>query len=212
MSIIMCSILLSHNSIRILKDSIVIQDFEAEAISFIKLWLEIPFVTGFIFVYYWLYNRFSVEKIFRIVISSYVAFYLLFAFELYPNRSYYHMDDNNLTNIISMLANFKWFLVIFGNWSITLFYLFGETWPTIAFSLLFWQLANKITTLNESKTIYPYFNFLGQINLLVAGYVVQNLSKSFIVHFFVNSDDTKLVNLQSIVVFVSFLFQNPTFQ
>lgn len=205
MSIIMFSILLLHNSIRILKDSIIIQDFGAEAISFIKLWLEIPFVTCFVLVYYWLYNWFSVEKIFRVIILFYIGFYLLFAFEIYPNKSHYHLNYNTLVYMTNMFPNLKWFLIILGNWSITLFYLFGETWSTVAFSLLFWQLANRITSLNESKIIYPYFNFLGQINLLIAGYIVQNIYKSFIVYSFLSTNNIKLINLQSIVILVSFL-------
>ena len=55
-SSMMFLILLCSNSIRVLKDSIITYDFGPEAISFIKLWLEIPF--GSIFVIFLPLKRF----------------------------------------------------------------------------------------------------------------------------------------------------------
>ena len=75
----------------------------------------------------------------------------------------------------------------------------------------FYKLFNKYykiiinNNLDESKKIYPYFNFLGQINLLVAGYIVQNVSNNLIISFFIKKGTPEIVKLQSIILFISVL-------
>lgn len=205
MASMMFLILLCHNSVRVLKDSIIINDFGAEAISFIKLWVEIPFGSFFVIIYYKLCNIYTTEKTFRIVISVFLGFYALFGFVIYPNQEYFHLSEQNINYFSDIFPNFKWFILILGKWSITLFYLFGEFWPAVTFSLLFWQLANKIITYDESKRFYPHFNFFGQLNLLFAGYIVCLLvnENGLLCKLFINnSSSITEVTIKSIMTFV----------
>lgn len=188
-SSMMFLILLCSNSIRVLKDSIITYDFGPEAISFIKLWLEIPFGSIFVILYYKLCNIFTTEKIFRLIVMFFLCFYGLFAYLIYPNQEFFHLNETTILYLSNQYPNLKWFILILGKWSITLFYLFGELWPVIIFTFLFWQCANKMTSYEESKRFYPYFNFFGQLNLLFSGYIIYILinENSFYFRIFVQS-------------------------
>jgi AAA family ATP:ADP antiporter len=208
MSSMMFMILLCHNSTRVLKDSIIVHEFGPEAISFIKLWLEIPFGSIFILIYYRLCNSVTTEQAFRIIVTFFLAFYTLFAFLLYPYQYFFHLNQTTIDKLLISYPYFKWFIIIFSKWSITIFYLLAEFWPAVVFTLLFWQLANKITSYDESKVFYPYFNFFGQLNLLMAGAIVCFLidKNSFLYQIFIDySKGTTEANIKSIVTFVLIL-------
>jgi ATP/ADP translocase len=208
MSFMMFMILLCHNSTRVLKDSIIVHEFGPEAISFIKLWLEIPFGSIFILIYYKLCNTVTTEQAFRIIVSFFLIFYGAFAFCFYPYQSFFHFSNSTIKSLITSYPYFKWFIIIFSKWSITIFYLLAEFWPAVAFTLLFWQLANKITTYDESKVFYPYFNFLGQLNLLIAGTIVCFIvdKNGFLCKLFADySSKATEANIKSIVTFVLIL-------
>lgn len=208
MSLMMFLILLCHNLTRVLKDSIIVHEFGPEAISFIKLWLEIPLGSMFILIYYRLCNSVTTEQAFRIIVSFFLVFYAVFAFLLYPYRSFFHLNHIIIDKLIISYPCFKWFIVIFSKWSITTFYLLAEFWPDIVFTLLFWQLANKITSYDESKVFYPYFNFFGQLNLLIVGTIVCFIigKKPFLSNIFVDySKGITETNIKSIVSFILIL-------
>lgn len=43
------------------------------------------------------------------------------------------------------------------NWMFTGFYCSAELWGDVVLSLLFWGLANEMTTMEEAPTLYPLF-------------------------------------------------------
>lgn len=201
-SLLMLLILVCHNVVRLIKDAIVTEQLGAESISFIKFWLEIPFSSLLVLIYYSLYDKFSSESLFRIIVSFFVIFYFLFAFVFYPYTDYFHLSDHNINKLTLKFPNFKWFIIIIGNWSTTLFYLMGEVWAAVVYSTLFWQLTNRIISLKESKRFYPYLNFFSQFNLVIVSLFVNtivNSSKK------ISTDIYDLYTVQIIIILVVFL-------
>lgn len=45
------------------------------------------------------------------------------------------------------------------NWMFTAFYCSSELWGDVVLSLLFWGLANEMTTIEEAPGLYPLFGF-----------------------------------------------------
>lgn len=185
MACMMICILFNYNSLRSLKDALVVPNIGAEAVSFIKLYCVVPAAIILMLVYSKLTNIMSQEKIFMSFASFFLAWFMLFAFVLYPNIDIIHPDAAGIEHLITTdidfglftlhMAHFKWFLLIYSKWSFALFYVLAELWGSAMLSLLFWQFANHITRTSEAKRFYPMFGFVGNIGLVIAGFILKSL-------------------------------------
>ncbi|MBS3905074.1 MAG: NTP/NDP exchange transporter [Simkania sp.] len=141
----------------------------AEAIPFLKVWGVLPFAVLFMIVYSKLSNVLSKPKLFYTMISSFIAFFAIFAWILYPNHDALHPTAwaDNLQ--ATLPAGFSGMVAILRNWSYALFYIMAELWGSVAISLLFWGFANDTTRVSESKRFYAMFGLGANLAMLVSG-------------------------------------------
>src|SRR3990167_6822979 len=111
----------NYNLLRSYKDSVVITATSsgAEALPFIKVWAILPGAILLTFLFTRLSNRFSREKVFYIMMSGFIAFFLVFTFALFPAQEYFH--PNALADKLqdSLPKGFNGLIAIFRNWTFT---------------------------------------------------------------------------------------------
>ncbi len=179
--VIYALICLNYCILKAAKDSLVITapGAGAEAIPFIKVWVILPMALLVMYLFTRLFNRFSQEKLFYIMIGSFLAFFLLFALVLYPARDIIHpykMADK-LQAILP--TGFRGCIAIIRYWSYVLFYVMAELWGTAIMTVLFWSFANEITTVNDAKRFYGILGIGANIATFFSGQIVILLSGEF---------------------------------
>lgn len=149
----------NYHLLRITKDTLIITAPQsgAETIPFLKVWGILPAAIFLTFLFTKLSNRFNREKLFYVMMSIFLSFYIIFILFLYPNREllYLHNTANYLYKILPI--GFKGFIEIIRYWPYSLFYIMSESWSTIVFSILLWGFANDVIKVSEAKRFYALF-------------------------------------------------------
>ncbi len=173
---LMFCILFIQNTIRALKDSIIVTNLGSESFNPLKI-IVITAATAFAVLYTKIVNRFKGEYIFYAVISVYMIFFTIFGFVIYPNQNKFHPDPQVTQALIDSYPYLKWPILVFSNWNLSIFYVLSELWSVIVFALLFWQFSNSINTIDQSKRFYTLFGIIGQLSLIPSGMLLENSPK-----------------------------------
>lgn len=171
MACMLVFICLNYSILRNLKDTVVVtaQASGAEVIPFIKVWVMLPMALLTTYFFTKLNYRFSQEKVFFIIISSFLAFYGLFVFVLYPSRELIHPHALAASLQEFLPTGFRGLVAMFEYWSFTLFYVMCELWGTIVLTVLFWGFANEVTKIGESRRFYSVMGIGSNIAAFIAG-------------------------------------------
>jgi AAA family ATP:ADP antiporter len=108
-TLMMFFILFNYTILRDTKDVLVVTAPKsgAEIIPFLKTYVQLPAAIIFTFFYSIISNRMPQEKVFKAIISTFLAFFGSFAAFIYPNRAYLHpnlwADKVSLTAPIFLL-------------------------------------------------------------------------------------------------------------
>jgi ATP:ADP antiporter, AAA family len=171
MILIFFMLFFDYNILRTMKDSLVVtaKASGAEVIPFIKVWVLLPSAVLMTFIFTRLSNRFSLEKVFYIMVTLFLVYFFVFAFYLYPNKDqlHFHAFADTLQGVLP--KGFKGFIAMFRNWTFTTFYVMSELWGSVIIFLLFWGFANQVTKLSEAKRFYGLFGIGLNISGMVAG-------------------------------------------
>ncbi len=200
-----CLIAFSYGALRAYKDSMVItaSNSGAETIPFIKVWAILPCAVLLTILFTRLVNRYNREKVFNIMLSIFLSFFLVFTFVLYPAQDVLHPHGfaDKLQGVLP--EGLKGFIAIFRNWTFTLFYVMSELWGTAILTVLFWGFANEVTSVNEAKRFYVMWSIGANIAGIFAGQTAVYLSKDVFISWLPygkNSWDQSVLFVNCIVI------------
>jgi len=210
LSLILFFTIFCYNTLKAIKDSLIVPSIGAEALSFIKFYFVVPSAILVVVLYINLSNRIRFNQIYLYISTFYIAYFLLFAFVFYPYQAYFHPDHEYIKSLISKevsvlsinikLVHFKWFILLYGKWLYVIFYVLAELWSSTMTFLLFWQFSNRIITTNQAKRLYPMINLFGSFGTFVSGITIKNIS---IFQKFFSSDVKLIFTLQFLLTVMS---------
>lgn len=190
------------------KDALVITAPSAGAvcIPFLKVWGVLPIAFFAVYLFTKLANKFDIQKVFYFLMAGFIAFFLVFSFVLYPNQAILHPHEfaDHLQTILP--KGCLGLIAIFRNWTFTLFYVMSELWGTIMMTVMFWGIANNITSTKDAKRFYAIFGLGANIATILSGQVSVIITNNPIFSsIFQSSDDYWGSILKLIVVLSSIL-------
>ncbi len=169
----------NYSLLRATKDALVITapSAGAEALPFLKVWAIVPMALLFTFLFTRVSNHVTRERVFYVMMSIFLGFFVLFMFFLYPFQDALHPHTlcDKIQNLLPI--GFQGFIAIFRNWTFTLFYVMSEMWSTIIMTVLAWGFANDVTTVNDAKRYYGMLGIGINISGIAAGSVATSMSQ-----------------------------------
>lgn len=169
----------NYSILRGTKDALVVTapSSGAEAIPFIKVWAILPMALLFTFLFTRVSNKVSREKVFYVMMTIFLAFFLLFTFVLYPFRDNLHPIAFSDFLQQHLPVGCQGLIAIIRNWTFTAFYVMSEMWSTIIMTVLGWGFANDVTNVKDAKRFYGLLGISINLSGVAAGGVVYYLSK-----------------------------------
>lgn len=178
MMLMLFLICFNYSILRNVKDAVVVtaKSSGAEVIPFIKVWVLLPMAILFTLIFTKLTNRYSQERVFYLTISSFLLFFALFTFILYPYRDFLHPHELADSLEIILPTGFKGLIAMFRNWSFTIFYVICELWGSMVLSVLFWGFANEVTKITEARRFYSMLGVVASFAGIFAGVAANYLT------------------------------------
>lgn len=173
MLVLLFLLCICYSVLRNLKDTIVLtaKHSGAEVIPFLKVWGMLPGAIAATWIYTRLFRFFTRETVFYIVISSFISYFLLFAFVIHPNSDALHLDRLGDWLSSTLPVGFKGLIAMIRNWTFTSFYIISELWAVVVLSVLFWGFANDVTEVSQAKRTYGILNIGSNVAPILGGAV-----------------------------------------
>ncbi len=171
MAVIIFFTLFNYTVLRSVKDACIITNSGVETLTFIKFWLTVPGLFFFFLFYVKVVNNISKKKLYYGIVTSFLVFFVLFAWVLYPNRDLLH-PTVSADWLRGFLPTADWadhMVDMYRYWTLSMLFVVAEMWNSVVLLFLFWQLANSVTTVANAKRFYPHLICLGHLGLFAAG-------------------------------------------
>jgi len=207
MLVLLFLLCICYSILRTLKDTVILTAKEsgAEAIPFLKVWGMLPGA----FLMTWFYTRlsrwFSRDKVFYIMVSFFLSYFLLFAFVLYPNneRLHFHQLGDWLTTYLP--GGFKGMIALVRNWTFTSFYVISELWAVMVLTVLYWGYINEISGVSQAKRTYGILNIGSNVAPILGGGLGLLFSQHISFGFFEGAADAWGQTLKQLICLVTIL-------
>lgn len=157
--------------LRSLKDMFLINYAkQVEVIYFLKIYGVTPFMV-FLTLAYAKLSKYDRDKRFFIVVGYFLAIISVCYFFLIPNLDALKLDTfaDSLGVWVPKMKPL-WEAIRF--WPCSLIYLNAEAWGSMAIGVLFWTLANDITSFKQAKRVYGYLSMGAALGTTAGGALI----------------------------------------
>ncbi len=132
----------------------------ANVIPFLKIFCVLPSAIIVTYIFTRLVTKFNRVQVFYYMMCSFILYFILFIFVLYPNQEALELEKVSyfLKQHVLTAPGFGGLVIIIKYWNMALFYIVSELWSTFILTVLLWGFVNEITKMNDAKRFYPIFN------------------------------------------------------
>lgn len=138
-----------------------------------------------------LMNHYSIEKVFLLTISTFIAIFISFKVVIYPSLLKLK-DTGDFGNLIRYIVSM-------------LFYTISELWKPALIMILFWGLINKYTLANDAKKLYGSLMLSGSLGAIIAGPITSLCTSDVILKIFPLSTNHWENSINLMIIAVSLL-------
>ncbi len=124
---------------------------------------------------------FSFRFIFSATMFFFLAFFVLFAFWIYPHKEEIHTLLEAKFGLLFGLTRFK---VVLTHWPDMVFYIMAELWKVALLSVVFWGFLNQNLSLGEAKRFYPPLLLGTSVGTILSGPITVFSTSLFSWNFF----------------------------
>lgn len=197
---------INYSILRNLKDTLLLtaKNSGAEAIPFVKVWAMLPGAFLATWIYTRLSRRFNRENVFYFIISGFLAYFLLFAFVIYPHSEALYLDRVAEWLTAHLPKGFKGLIALIANWSITTCYVVCELWAVMVLIVLYWGFTNDTTPVSEAKRTYGILNIGSNTAPLLGGMLALLFSNHLSFSFLGNSVNPWENTIKQLMIVVAF--------
>eukprot|EP00898_Chlorokybus_atmophyticus_P001460 jgi/Chlat1/2314/Chrsp17S02600 len=145
----------------------------AEVLPFLTVYAVLPMSCAFLWIFMKLCNALPRAQVFYIALLPFISFFALFALVLYPMRNVLHPHAYSDALQATLPAGLAGGVAVLREWTFSLFYVASELWGDVVLALLFWQLANEITSISEAHILYPLFGIGANVAQVIGGWFLR---------------------------------------
>lgn len=146
--------------------------------NFFAVYGVLPCSLIFLTVFNKMAAEFSRRRMFNTIIVFFMGFIAIFSMALFPHANAIHPTSLCNALLERLPSGFSGSVAVISNWSYSLFYCAAELWGDVCLSLLFWSLANEMTSLKDAAVIYPLFGIGANVAQVCAGQVLKAVGAS----------------------------------
>ena len=169
----------NYQILKLLKDTQIITSAGSspEVIPVLKGWVILPISILAALLYSKLSSSVSKRTLYNIVIFSFIGVVGLYAFFLLPYQEL--LTPSSHCDYLLQLTGGKYqhWIAVYHNWFHSLFYVTAELWGTVVIMLVFWGLANDLTSVEEAKSSYSLYIAAGDVACFASGWGVALLTR-----------------------------------
>lgn len=161
MFLIVSLININFSILRSMRNALVVADSGGSAalIPYFELFGTFPASILLTWVLSRMMRVFSFRFTFSITLFVFLAFFIAFAFWIYPHKEQIH-------TLLEIKLGFK---ILFTHWPDLVFYIMAELWKVALLSVLFWGFLNQNLSLSEAKRFYPPLLLGASVGTILSG-------------------------------------------